>query len=78
MQISLAVVDKGAVASMTGVQAPVPWWSFTKTVITAAALTLVRDGQLAAQRCFRDRKILSARLAHRLVHRYITSALGSA
>lgn len=23
---------------------PVPWWSFTKTVLAAAALTLVRDG----------------------------------
>ena len=24
----------------------VPWWSFTKTVLAAAALTLVRDGRL--------------------------------
>ncbi|GAB7529511.1 hypothetical protein PS3A_19200 [Pseudomonas sp. 3A(2025)] len=24
----------------------VPWWSFTKTVLAAAALTLVRDGLL--------------------------------
>jgi D-alanyl-D-alanine carboxypeptidase len=26
---------------------PVPWWSFTKTVIAAAALALVRDGKLS-------------------------------
>ena len=25
----------------------VPWWSFTKTVIAAAVLTLVRDGRLS-------------------------------
>ncbi len=25
----------------------VPWWSFTKTLIAATALTMVRDGQLA-------------------------------
>lgn len=27
-------------------RAPVPWWSFTKTVIAAAVLALVRDGDL--------------------------------
>jgi hypothetical protein len=43
-QISLAVVDNGKVVSATGVEAPVPWWSFTKTVIAASALVLVRDG----------------------------------
>jgi hypothetical protein len=46
-QISLAAVDNGKVVSATGVQAPVPWWSFTKTVIAAGALVLVRDGRLA-------------------------------
>ncbi|HVC59214.1 MAG TPA: serine hydrolase domain-containing protein [Acetobacteraceae bacterium] len=28
----------------------VPWWSFTKTVLAASALTLVRDGALALDR----------------------------
>jgi CubicO group peptidase (beta-lactamase class C family) len=46
-QISLAVVDNGKVVSAAGAQAPVPWWSFTKTVIAAGALALVRDGRLA-------------------------------
>lgn len=46
-QISLAVVDNGRVVSATGVEAPVPWWSFTKTVIAAGALVLVRDRRLA-------------------------------
>jgi hypothetical protein len=46
-EISLAVVDNGKLVSSTGVQAPVPWWSFTKTVIAAGALALARDGRLA-------------------------------
>ena len=29
-----------------GGDAPVPWWSFTKTVLSAAALQLVADGRL--------------------------------
>src|SRR5882672_11473166 len=47
MEISLAIVESGAVTSTDGVIAPVPWWSFTKTVIAAGALALVRDGRLA-------------------------------
>jgi CubicO group peptidase (beta-lactamase class C family) len=47
MEISLAVVDNGTLVRTTGVTAPVPWWSFTKTVIAAGALVLVRDGRLA-------------------------------
>jgi hypothetical protein len=35
MQTSLVVVDTGAVASTTAMPTPVPWWSFTKTVIAA-------------------------------------------
>lgn len=30
-----------------GVDVVVPWWSFTKTLISALALTLVRDGRLS-------------------------------
>lgn len=44
-KLRCAVVENGAL----GMAAPllVPWWSFTKTVLAAAALTLVRDGALA-------------------------------
>jgi hypothetical protein len=66
MKLSLAVVNKGAVASMIGIRAPVPWWSFTKTVIAAGALVLVRDGQLAmdeplAKRPYSLRQLLQHR-----------------
>jgi CubicO group peptidase (beta-lactamase class C family) len=39
-----AVVECGAVTKATSLL--VPWWSFTKTVLAATALTLVRDGTL--------------------------------
>jgi CubicO group peptidase (beta-lactamase class C family) len=41
------LVREGAVVTSIGDTADVPWWSFSKTVIAAAALTLVRDGRLA-------------------------------
>jgi CubicO group peptidase (beta-lactamase class C family) len=41
------VVEEGRVVLAHGNQVDVPWWSFTKTVIAAAALVLVRDGHLA-------------------------------
>ena len=41
-----AVVEDGAEAEGTD-PAPVPWWSFTKTVLAAAALALVADGRLS-------------------------------
>jgi CubicO group peptidase (beta-lactamase class C family) len=40
-----AVVERGAVTKAMPLL--VPWWSFTKTVLAATALTLVRDGELA-------------------------------
>ena len=40
-----AVVEDG-VPVRTGGSSVVPWWSFTKTVIAATALALVRDGAL--------------------------------
>lgn len=46
--VACAIVDRGGLAP--GTVDPtliVPWWSFTKTVIAAAALTLVRDGILS-------------------------------
>lgn len=39
-----ALVEKGVVADGHNADRLVPWWSFTKTVLAAAALVLVRDG----------------------------------
>jgi CubicO group peptidase (beta-lactamase class C family) len=44
--IAHVVVQDGALVSAEGDAAEVPWWSFTKTVLAAAALALVRDGHL--------------------------------
>jgi CubicO group peptidase (beta-lactamase class C family) len=53
--ISHVLVREGAVVTSNGDTADVPWWSFTKTVIAAAALTLVRDGRLALDEPLADR-----------------------
>jgi CubicO group peptidase (beta-lactamase class C family) len=45
--IAHVLVREGAVVTSSGDAADVPWWSFGKTVIAAAALALVRDGRLA-------------------------------
>ena len=45
--IPQVLVREGTVVAGNGDTADVPWWSFTKTVIAAAALTLVRDGRLS-------------------------------
>lgn len=42
-----AELSDGRIARLAGGDAPVPWWSFSKTVLAAAALALVRDGALA-------------------------------
>jgi CubicO group peptidase (beta-lactamase class C family) len=39
-----ALVEKGIVVDSRDAGRLVPWWSFTKTVLAAAALVLVRDG----------------------------------
>src|SRR5258708_10761012 len=41
-----AILEGGALLETPGAERSVPWWSFTKTVIAAAALALVRDGKL--------------------------------
>jgi len=41
-----AVAEGGGIVAENGGGTVVPWWSFTKTAIAAAALTLVRDGEL--------------------------------
>jgi CubicO group peptidase (beta-lactamase class C family) len=43
----ISVIINGEPSSISALpEAPVPWWSFTKTVLAATALTLVRDGLL--------------------------------
>lgn len=41
------VIRSGSVDISDGADVVVPWWSFTKTLIAATALTMVHDGQLA-------------------------------
>jgi len=43
---SIARIDAAGVVSLDGGLGPVPWWSFTKTVLAIAALRLVEDGML--------------------------------
>jgi len=42
-----AVVEGGTVAAGHDAERLVPWWSFTKTVLAAGALVLVRDGAVS-------------------------------
>jgi hypothetical protein len=42
-----AISDGETIVNERGGATIVPWWSFTKTVIAAAVLTLVRDGRLS-------------------------------
>ncbi|MEZ5763480.1 MAG: serine hydrolase domain-containing protein [Xanthobacteraceae bacterium] len=46
MTVTVATVAQGRVVQRDGCEQIVPWWSFTKTVLAAAALALVRDGRL--------------------------------
>ena len=41
------VLDRGALVEAEGAEVAVPWWSFGKTMIAAAALRLVEDGAFA-------------------------------
>lgn len=45
MLISTLINGQSITPPLQG-EPPVPWWSFTKTVLAATALTLVRDGRL--------------------------------
>jgi CubicO group peptidase (beta-lactamase class C family) len=49
------VVEDGVVAMGAGPAADVPWWSFAKSVLAAAALVLVRDGLLELDTVLRGR-----------------------
>ncbi len=55
MKHSFIVIAAGALTEARGVNQPVPWWSFTKTILAATALVLVRDGRLALDHSVRDR-----------------------
>lgn len=46
-EATVAVADRGVLMTTVGAETVAPWWSFTKTVLAAAALTLVRDGALS-------------------------------
>jgi CubicO group peptidase (beta-lactamase class C family) len=52
---SFAVIEAGALTEAWGIDLPVPWWSFTKTILATAALVLVRDGRLALDRAVATR-----------------------
>lgn len=61
-----AVVEEGIAISGHHMSRPVPWWSFTKTVLAAAALALVRDGVIALDEPLPGRPYT---LRHLLQHR---------
>ena len=46
MDIRVAIVEAGRIVRDDDAEIVVPWWSFTKTLIAAAALALTRDGAL--------------------------------
>lgn len=45
--LATATISGENAPTITGADAPVPWWSFTKTTLSAAALRLVDRGALA-------------------------------
>jgi CubicO group peptidase (beta-lactamase class C family) len=61
-----ALVENGHVAKAHDAHLVAPWWSFTKTVLAAAALALVRDGLIALDEPVRHRPYS---LRHLLQHR---------
>lgn len=66
-----ALVDDGVVIDSSEADRLVPWWSFTKTVLAAAALVLVRDGLVGLDDPVEDKPYT---LRHLLQHR---SGLGN-
>ena len=62
MHETWAVIDNGIVAEARDAHLPAPWWSFTKTILSAAALVLVRDGVLALDEPLPDKPYTLRRL----------------
>lgn len=61
-----AIVENGRVIASDGGELVVPWWSFTKTLLAAAALALVRDGRFQLDECMPGRRFtLRQVLQHR-------------
>jgi CubicO group peptidase (beta-lactamase class C family) len=60
------LVEDGVVMQSHDADRLVPWWSFTKTVLAAAALVLVRDGLVALDEPVGDKPYT---LRHLLQHR---------
>lgn len=46
MKTGVAIVEAGRIVRNDDAEMVVPWWSFTKTLMAAAALALARDGAL--------------------------------
>jgi CubicO group peptidase (beta-lactamase class C family) len=61
-----ALIEDGSVAKAHDARLVAPWWSFTKTVLAAAALALVRDGLIGLDAPVRTRPYS---LRHLLQHR---------
>jgi len=61
-----ARIERGGAAAASVDQATVPWWSFTKTALAAAALKLVAEGRLALDAPIAGRPYT---LLHLLQHR---------
>ncbi|MCD6070658.1 MAG: serine hydrolase, partial [Microvirga sp.] len=66
-----ALVEDGVVIDSREADRLVPWWSFTKTVLAAAALVLVCDGRIGLDDPVEDKPYT---LRHLLQHR---SGLGN-
>jgi CubicO group peptidase (beta-lactamase class C family) len=55
MDIAVTMIEAGRVIRNDGADTVVPWWSFTKTLIAAAVLALVRDGVLGLDHLLPER-----------------------
>lgn len=65
-EVAIAVVVEGALTVGNLADLPVPWWSFTKTLLAAAALVLVEAGRLSLDAALAGRKYsLRQLLQHR-------------
>jgi CubicO group peptidase (beta-lactamase class C family) len=63
--MAFSLVENGRLKGLAGDRVRIPWWSFTKTVIAAAALALCRDGRLSLDRMLPAGYTLRHLLQHR-------------